>query len=330
MRCSWSVWFGYSLALTWIGSVEAPERVQAQAAQSGSEQAEAEQLQRMIQQYMTRGADATTIGRGQPGAGADFYRNGANALTVPSGKDPGADFYRRGADSLSVGSDPDYFRNGASSTSVPQGNAPDAEYFRNGGQATKVPSRGEPGAEYFNDGARATKLPSRGEPGAELYTNGATATSLNAATKPPRRVEKPVEPEPPPAEAEPAAAEPAAAESGEPKAEAPAAAEAAAEPAPEAADAPPEIAPTPEPSNSAPAEAPKADVKPLPEDKGEHAALVPAKVEAPKPPSAFAHLVDRYARGVRVLGVALAGVLGALVFTAIWFVRRSRGSAKRD
>src|SRR5688572_25623161 len=92
MRGSWSVWFGYSLALTWVGSaggMVAPERLQAQAAESGSEQAEAEQLMRMMQHYMTRGADATTVGRGGPDA--DYFRNGANAMSVPSGKDPGAD-----------------------------------------------------------------------------------------------------------------------------------------------------------------------------------------------------------------------------------------------
>jgi hypothetical protein len=322
MRGSWSVWFGYSLALTWIGSVVPPEHVRAQAAQSGNEQAEAEQLMRAIQLYMSRGADATTIGRS--GGDADYFRNGANVLSVPSGKNPSADYFRRGADSLSVGSDnADYFRNGASTTSVPAGNDPGAEYFRNGGQALKVPARGEPGSEYFHNGAQATKVPARGEPGAEYFNNGATATSLQAVTKLPKRVEKPAEPEPePPAEAQPAAP---AAESGEaekPAAEASPQAEAA-EPAAEAADTPPDIPVTPEP-NSAPVERPKADVTPLPEDKGEQAAHVPAPVavEDPQPPSAFAHLVDRYARGLRLFGVAFVGVIGALVFTAVWLVRR--------
>jgi len=86
----------------------------------------------------------------------------------------------------------------------------------------------------------------------------------------------------------------------------------------------------PEPS-TAPAPRSKADVTPLPEDKGEQSALVPAPVatEDPQPPSALAHLVDRYARGVRLFGVAFAGVLGALVFTAVWLVRRGRRDDKR-
>jgi hypothetical protein len=330
MQNSWSVSFGYCLALAMFASAAAPSPTLAQANGQSDQAASDAALVRALQQYMRHGADMATVPRGQPGS--EYIHNGANALTVPSGNDPAAQLFRRGADATSVNDD--YLRNGARVTSVPSGNEPGADYYRNGAAATNVPAKGQPGAEYFNNGAAATNVPARGQPGAEYFNNGATATSLNAATS--ARRSQP-QPEAQPEQTEKQKAEPAAEEKpAEPepvvqeKAAAPqAAAPAATTPTNTEEQGPPDIAPAPEPASSAQPRSNNASVAPLPEDKGEHAAVPPVPIapEVAAEPSALAHLVDRYAGGVRLFAAAFVAAIGVLALAAIWLVRRAKRAA---
>ncbi len=57
-----------------------------------------------------------------------------------------------------------YFRQGADATSVPPAGQPGADYFRRGADVTSVPRTGEPGAEIFERGADVHSLPNVEEP----------------------------------------------------------------------------------------------------------------------------------------------------------------------
>ena len=117
------------------------------ATQAWRTNSEAQSYEEALSRYLTQGADATS---------------------VPRGKQPGAAYFSEGADR----------------TSVPTSDEPGAAYFSDGADFTSVPTGDEPGAAYFSDGPDLTSVPTSDEPGADFFSGGADATSVSASGLP--------------------------------------------------------------------------------------------------------------------------------------------------
>jgi hypothetical protein len=128
----------------------------------------------LLRQYMSHGADMTTV---QPGSA--YFSNGADATTV-NAKGRVSPYYSNGAQVTNVanqGAASAYYSNGADATTV-NAKGRESPYFSNGAQVTNVANQGAASA-YFSNGAQVTNVANQGAASA-YYSNGAAVTTVNS------------------------------------------------------------------------------------------------------------------------------------------------------
>jgi hypothetical protein len=128
----------------------------------------------VLRQYMSRGADMTTV---QPGSA--YYSNGADATTV-NAKGRESPYYSNGAQVTNVanqGAASKYYSNGADATTV-NVKGRESPYYSNGAQVTNVANQGAASA-YYSNGAAATTVNVKGRE-SPYFSNGAAVTTVNS------------------------------------------------------------------------------------------------------------------------------------------------------